>query len=192
MNKQKLLDDILSVLQTIRDDKSKLEKLHNFVMEEIYEEPEDSKIPEKLQKLVSGIADSLTAGFVSYVNPDTWEVEEIPQYALEEPEDYEAMTGESAGDFLMKHQEWENCVEIEPLGSNDSFKIMERFVEQVPDANLQKKLMDALNRRRPFANFKRIVDNSDYRQDWFAFRQKRLEQYVYEMIEDERKRLTDI
>ena len=187
-----LLDDILSVLQTIREDKTKLEKLHDFVMEEIYEEPEEPKIPEKFQKMVSGIADSLTAGFVCFVNPDTLEVEEIPQHALEEPEDYEAMTGESTDDFRLKHQKWKKCIEIEPPESYDSFKIMERFVEKVPDANLREKLIDALSRKRPFANFKSIVDNSDFRQDWFDFRKKQLEQYVYEILENEMEQLTDI
>jgi len=190
-NMPQLLDDILSVLQTIREDNSKLEKLHDFVMEEIYEEPEEPKIPEKLQKAVSGIADSLTAGFVCFVNTDTWEVEEIPRHALEEPEDYEAMTGESTDDFRLKHQEWKKSIEIEPPESYDSFKIMERFAKNVPDTNLREKLMDALSMRRPFANFKSIVDDSDYRQVWFDFRQKRLEQYVYEILENEMKQLKD-
>lgn len=95
------------------------------------------------------------------------------------------MTGESVKDFHLKHKEWEKCVEIEPPESYDSFKVMERFTEKVPDAGLREKLIDALNRRKPFANFKRIVDDSDYRQDWFDFRQARLEEHVYEALKDE-------
>ncbi len=68
-----LINDILSVLQTIREDKPKLEKLHDFVMKEIYEEPEEPKAPEKFKKVVAEVADSLTAGFVCFVNPDTLE-----------------------------------------------------------------------------------------------------------------------
>ncbi len=95
------------------------------------------------------------------------------------------MTGESVKDFHLKHKEWEKCVEIEPPESYDSFKVMERFTEKVPDAGLREKLIDALNRRKPLANFKRIVDDSDYRQDWFDFRQARLEEHVYEALKDE-------
>lgn len=192
MNKQQLLNDILAVLQTIMEDKPKLEKLHDFVIEEIYEEPSEPKIPEKFQKLVSEVADGLTAGFVYFVNPDTLEVEEVPQQALKEPEEYETMTGTTAEDLNLKYQSWEKCIEIEPPASNDSFKIMELFAEKVPDANLRGKLIDVLNRRRPFANFKHLIDNSDYRQEWFDFRQKRLEQYVYEILENEMEQLTDI
>ena len=92
----------------------------------------------------------------------------------------------------MKLEGWEKCIEIEPPESRDSFKVMERFVEEVPDAGLREKLMDALNRRRPFSNFKHLIDNSDYRQEWFDFRQKRLEQYVYGILENEMEQLTDI
>ncbi len=59
-----LINDILSVLQTIRGDKPKLEKLHDFVMKEIYEEPEEMEkpeepeIPEKFKKVVAEITDS--------------------------------------------------------------------------------------------------------------------------------------
>jgi len=142
--------------------------------------------------LVSEVADGLTAGFVYFVNPDTLEVEKIPQHALEEPEDYEATTGETAGDLNLKHQHWEKCIEIKPPESYDSFKVMERFAEKMSDAGMREKLMDALNRRRPFSNFKHLIDNSDYRQEWFDFRQKRLEQYVFEILENEMEQLTDI
>ena len=48
---------------------------------------------------------------------------------------------------------------------------MEGFADKVPDGRLQQKLINALNKKRPFANFKYIIDNSVYRQDWFDYRQ---------------------
>ena len=128
MNKQQLLNEILAVLQTIQEDKSKLEKLHDFVMEEIYEEPPEPKIPEKFQKLVSEVADGLTAGFVYFVNPETLEVEEIPQHALEEPEDYEATTGETGEDLNLKHQSWKKSLKpkLQPACTTMPVKLSER------------------------------------------------------------------
>jgi len=59
------------------------------------------------------------------------------------------------------------------------------FVDEVDDANLQRKLINALNNRKPFANFKWLIDNSEHRQKWFDFRQKEHERYVWREIEFE-------
>ena len=47
---------------------------------------------------------------------------------------------------------------------------MEAFTETVLNKNLQSKLVSALDHKKPFANFIRIIDNSDVRQDWFDFK----------------------
>ena len=77
----------------------------------------------------------------------------------------------------------EKYITIEPLESNESFKIMEKFVDQLDNSKLRKRLVYALNNRKPFANFKNIIDNSDIRQDWFDFKDEKLQEYVKSMIE---------
>ena len=47
MNAKQLMNEILAILRTIQNDKNKLEKLHQFIVDEIYEEPEQEEIPEK-------------------------------------------------------------------------------------------------------------------------------------------------
>ena len=185
MNSKQLLDEVLSILHLVKDDKEKLEKIYQFLMDEIYEEPEEIEIPENYKPLVSNIADSLSAGLVCFVNMDTLEVEAIHiDFLTEDPEEYEALTGETLDLADMKHLKWENCLTVDPLESHESFKIMEGFAEKMMDEKFQQKLIDALNRKRPFANFKWLIDNSDYRQDWFDYRQTWLEQYVYELLEN--------
>jgi hypothetical protein len=75
--------------------------------------------------------------------------------------------------------------EVEPIRSQDSFSIMADFAEQMTGNNrLQIRLIDALNRKHPFRNFKFIIDNSgDYRQQWFAYRDSRLMEFVRERLE---------
>jgi len=51
---------------------------------------------------------------------------------------------------------------------------MEGFFESVEDLEFKVKLQHSLNNKKPFQNFKRLVDNSYYRQDWFDFKQKTL------------------
>jgi len=68
---------------------------------------------------------------------------------------------------------------IEPMMSGNSFRIMADFAEmEVRNQNLRSRLIRALNRSRPFANFKHIIDYSDVREEWFEFRQKKYEAWV--------------
>ena len=183
MNTNQLMNDILAVLKMIQEDKPKLEKLHEFMMEEIYEEPEPEEIPEKYKKAVHEIADSLQAGFVCYLNPETLEVEDLPETMVHDPTEYEMITGESYEDAEIKHNSWDKCIEVEPMDSHEAFQIMEYFIDEIDDRNLQERVIKALNKPRPFARFKDLVEYSDYRQQWFDFRMKQYELYVWNDIQ---------
>ena len=62
---------------------------------------------------------------------------------------------------------------------NAAIRRMEAFAERLKgDEKLQNQLFRALNNRKPFANFKDIIDNSDYRQNWFDFKFRWLENSV--------------
>ncbi|MFW6389389.1 MAG: UPF0158 family protein, partial [Marinilabiliaceae bacterium] len=67
--------------------------------------------------------------------------------------------------------------------SSQGFKIMERFVDEVDDPRLRDQLINALNRKRPFANFKNLVETSSFRQAWFDFKQKQLEMLVWDELQ---------
>lgn len=71
---------------------------------------------------------------------------------------------------------------FEPLESHESFEIIRKFTDSLEDKKLQKQLANALNNRKPFANFKFIIDNSKYRQDWFDFKKRCLEEHVKELL----------
>lgn len=185
MKAQKLLDEILPILYTVKEDPIKLQKILTFLEEEIYEEPEEldePELPEKFTKVVSEIADSIDSGLVCFLNMDTGETEDIPKDMLHDPEDFEAMTGESFESMNFKYPEWENFMTFEPLESHESFKIMRNFTDSLKDRMLQNRLVNALDNRKPFANFKFIIDNSAHRQDWFDFKKQYLENYVKELL----------
>lgn len=182
MQQEKLLNEILAVLQTVKEDKTKLEKIHQFMFDEIYEEPEEEEIPEKYKKIIAGIADALTAGFQCFLNPDTLEWEDMPVELLEDT----FTAGLDEKDMIpMKHTEWNRCITIEPMHSREDFQIMADFTDDIDDQNLKDQVINALNRRKPFANFKNIIDVSEYRQKWFDFRQKQYEYYVWNEIKYE-------
>jgi len=75
------------------------------------------------------------------------------------------------------------CVPFECLETHESFRIMESFIEEVNDNSLRVRLITALNNRKPFRNFKAVIDNSNYRQAWFAFKDKWYIKHVKDEIE---------
>ncbi len=73
----------------------------------------------------------------------------------------------------------EQYIEIDAMGSSDSYRVMVDFAEQVGNPRLQEKLFRALDKRGPFREFKYEIDNSgDYRDEWFAFKNKRYVDWV--------------
>ena len=71
-----------------------------------------------------------------------------------------------------------DLIKIEVLENFESFKIMEHFVYQISDKQFQAELENILEQKKPFQNFKNRIDNSDYRQNWFDFKQIELEKIV--------------
>ena len=64
---------------------------------------------------------------------------------------------------------------------------MEAFVRQLKDNRVAEKLFDILNHKKPFAHFNAYMHNSKYREDWFQYRQKQLENYVRRLISEYRE-----
>jgi hypothetical protein len=196
MNAQQLLNEILPILHSVQEDKEKLQKILDFLIEEIYEEPEENEpeIPEKYRELVHTVAENIDCGLVCFINPETLEVEEIPKGMLDGFSDFsinrefgDEHEDEDEQKFL--HEDWETYITVEPRESSESFRIMEKFVDEVNDKNLKNKLINALNNRKPFANFKNIVESSNYRKVWFAFKQHQLEILVWDELQVELENL---
>ncbi|MGB4577178.1 MAG: UPF0158 family protein [Paludibacter sp.] len=186
MNAQQLLDEILGIIRTVKDNKEILEKILEFLEEEIYIPEEEIQLPQKYTEVVNQIAGSIDAGLVCYLNPDTLETDGFPQQLLSEIFDDEENEDEDPENkFELKYTKWEKYITIEPLESNESFEIMEKFTDRLNDSKIKIQLINALNNRKPFANFKRIIDNSSIRQEWFDFKDKYLRNYVKSIIQNE-------
>lgn len=180
-----LLNQILPILHSVKEDEEKLQQILDFLLEEIYKEPEDEEmvIPEKYRELVRKTAEAIDSGLICFINPDTLETEDVPKSLMEERFFTENDEEEEDDELDLQHTNWEKCISVEPPESHESFGIMENFIDEVDDKNLKRKLINALEHRHPFANFKNTIENSDYREKWFAFKQSKLEEYVWRDIE---------
>lgn len=133
------------------------------------------------QATIREIAELIDCGMECFLNPDTMEVENVPN-------EYDGRFGYSVDrdewqDVYDKVDSWERFIRISPPESHESFRIMERFVSEcVFDRRLSAALQRAISGRKPFAHFNAIVHNSSCREDWFAFKQRCLEEFVKEQL----------
>jgi hypothetical protein len=133
------------------------------------------------EEQIKEIAEELDAGMRCYFNLKTGEIRsmiDLNRWAGADEEPWEEVIKE-----IEDH--WDDYHEFEAMDTHDSFSLMADFATTVDNDRLQNKLINALNRPKPFANFKWEIDNSgDYRQQWFDFKKERYMEWVREQIED--------
>lgn len=76
-------------------------------------------------------------------------------------------------------------LKIENMTSNEKFELMAEFAENIDSPLLQEKLINALEKQKPFRNFKWLIDNSGlYRQKWFDFENLKMIEWVRQQLID--------
>lgn len=124
----------------------------------------------------------MDCGFDCYYNSVTSEIIGIPNFSQFSDEvDFKEAFRDSL-EKIEKHQS--DFIKFEALKSYESFKIMERFVEQVADEKLKAELEIVLTNKKPFQNFKHRIDLSDFRQNWFDFKRVELKKIVEHQLDN--------
>ena len=150
------------------------------------------------EEQIEKIAESIDVGFTYYVNPDTGAAEEtlendenclVPDV---DDEDFEAFLEDIPDwqkEMLIENKEqreridsWERCIIIEKPDSSEAYKFMEDFVEEIIPEAEQKMYWKALQWKSPFSNFNNLIHNSEYLDDWYEFKKKKLMEYVREVL----------
>ncbi|MCK6614217.1 MAG: UPF0158 family protein [Ignavibacteriaceae bacterium] len=139
-------------------------------------------------KQILEIADTLEAGMKCYYNIKTGKIKEIPDFDTWTEIDDEVW--EKDLNEIDEHPD--DYLEFEGLITNESFQAMADFAESITDIKLQKKLFNALNKPKPFQNFRGQIDISgDFRTQWFDFRRMRFIEKVKKQIEMYNQRLDE-
>jgi hypothetical protein len=122
------------------------------------------------------IAEQLDCGFRSFWHKPTAELLFVPDLNNNPFTDTEFFED----DLEKLDNNFGDYIEIEKPTSSDSFQIMANFTEQLKDnEKLKNELIKALNKKKPFREFKFVIDNSGiYRQQWFDFKNAQLKQWV--------------
>jgi len=121
------------------------------------------------------ITQDLECGMNCFVHKLTGEVKSVPEDMVDE-EEWEEVIDEIENDAG-------NYIEIEKMDSNHSYKVMERFIDTVEDKQLADRLYNAINRSKPFHNFRYELDYSDeYLKKWYAFKSQAMTEWVKEQL----------
>ncbi|TNE81477.1 MAG: hypothetical protein EP332_03550 [Bacteroidetes bacterium] len=124
---------------------------------------------------IEKIASELDLGMICHYHRVTGELVCFPD------PDNEYVDAEMWKDEIKKvKNDAKNYHRFEPMNSTEAFRVMEHFAESLSDAPFASKLYKALANRRPFQGFKLLVDQSDYREQWFDFKRIAYLQFVKE------------
>ena len=72
---------------------------------------------------------------------------------------------------------------FEKIDSTEGFQVMADFAHSLTDRNFKEKILERLARRRPFQNFKTLIDASEFRQSWFDFKKRAYVVFVKGQVE---------
>ncbi len=135
------------------------------------------------KEVIQEIAGEINMGMKCYLNVNTMEVEAYFGHSFHCDKETEELFEET----FEKIESWgENVVCIFPLRSGESFRIMEGFIDEIiPDnTRLKVNLLESIERRKPFRNFRCIIDDSDYLDTWYEYKNACIEKHVEEELEN--------
>ncbi len=133
------------------------------------------------EKQIVEIADNLDAGMICYYNLKTGEIKSVPDFDSRPYAEEEAWED----DLEIIDDNRKDYFKFTGFESRENFRIMVDFAESIEDKKIQAKLFDALDKPKPFKNFKFQIDNSgEYRSKWFEYKAMRQIQNIKEQIDD--------
>ncbi len=132
------------------------------------------------KEVIEDVAGWLDMGMICYVHKESHKVLYMP-----DPMDsFETEGFEDVEEEIEKNGE--NYMEFEKMCSSDSFSVMEDFIDEVENPETKKRLQYALDNRKPFRNFRNVIDQIDnLREQWFKFKTEQYEKWVRFQIEED-------
>lgn len=131
------------------------------------------------EEQIKEIADLLDCGELCFLHEPTGTLEHYPDpdSLYFEPEPWQETMDKIDSDI-------DNYIRFNQMDSRKSFQVMEDFANSLDDDSFKTQLINLLSQRKPFSKFKWAVDNSDYRQDWFGFKEQAYINWVHEQLND--------
>ena len=112
-------------------------------------------------------------GIAWYLDKETGKVVLVSEGKIEEEEELAQQIEQNPDRYVF----------VERVESHEGFRIMEDFIDSLPESKAQDDLADAIRRRKPFRSFKDALSfYPDIREQWFAFHEEALAQMAREWL----------
>ena len=126
------------------------------------------------------IARALDCDMICFMNPYTYELEDVPHDFL-----CGMYHDETWQEAIKRVDQWGRYITIDRPGLTESVEIMRTFVDKcIPSGGLKEELTNVLSLRRPGRNFSRIVENSDYRNKWATYNRRQMMKHIRRKLHD--------
>jgi hypothetical protein len=133
------------------------------------------------KETIKEIAEQLDMGMKCFYHIQTGELEYFP----DELKGHAGYDEELWEDSINKVEEnFHEYIPFEGMESDESFRIIEEFVEMIVDEKARQRFEDAIGYRKPFQNFKQLLlDYPELREQWFAYKDQCYIDFVKEQAE---------
>jgi hypothetical protein len=133
--------------------------------------------PEKIKE----IAQELDCGMKCFYHIATGEIESYP----DELKGYAGFEEEFWKDTIKKvTKNYKQYISFEGMESHESFRLMETFIDNIEDRKTRTYFEEAIQRRKPFQQFKACLQEYDgLQQQWYQFKNEELIKWVQGQLE---------
>lgn len=143
-------------------------------------------LEEKKKKAVKDIANGLASdGVTVFVNLETFEVAQAPSTSLwgvSMMPDSSSFGQEMS--FSSGSDNNSSVVKISPMSTDELWGMIHDFTEYLPDGNEKDTLQIILSDDKDFSKFNHFINSSSVANQWYEFRRKACEMYVYRILEE--------
>lgn len=132
-----------------------------------------------MEKIIKEIAELLDIQEVVFLHKETHEILAYPIGDGLTDEEFDYIEQE-----VMKviNTDPASYIRFDPPNSDESFEMMELFVETLKNAQLKARLLDALSSRKPFRNFRNAIQSEEIENDWYAYKDAYLQMLVRDRL----------
>ena len=133
-----------------------------------------------MEEIIKEIAQLIDSGEVVFLHRTTNEILSHPsQSANGYSDEYDYLVQEVL-DIVDAAPD--SYIQFDPLISQESYKIMEGFIETITDERVKMMLLASLSGKRPFRRFRDTVQDEGIEDDWYDFRDAYLRMTVQDKL----------
>lgn len=128
-----------------------------------------------MEEIIKEIAELLDTQEVVFLHKETHEILSYPIADGPTDEEFDYIEQEV---MEVINTDPGSYIRFDPPNSDESFEMMELFVETLKNAHLKARLLDALASRKPFRNFRNAIQSEEIEDDWYAYKDAYLQMLV--------------